>query len=293
MRLKPESLLSCESGQEALKQVLLELPESQAGPERHRCCHCAFQYGLQDARQGWQPTTASDIRRCTHGKVARLSSVKKIHENQGGLQRHKCAVCAYAKGFHFDEESLFAYEEAKSGNGGLIIVEPPDISTGKKGVIDKETTHRNYWVNLKSDRAKEIGLAGEEMIMELEKKKLCEANRPALAKKIIHVSKDWGDGAGYDILSYDVDGTEILIEVKTTTLKDKNTSFIITANELACARQNREKYRICRIFEFNPDSDSGNVFYLSVEQLEKMRLTPLQYKCEFQYVGDLQCFVVS
>jgi hypothetical protein len=76
------------------------------------------------------------------------------------------------------------------------------------------------------------------------------------------VSKDWGDGAGYDILSYDVDGAEILIEVKTTTLKDKKTDFIITANELECARQNREKYKIYRIFEFNPDSDSGNVLIL-------------------------------
>lgn len=281
MRLQPESLLQCDRGAKAPKQVLSELPESQAGPERHRCCHCAFQSGLEDAQRGWQPTISSDIRRCEHGKVARLSAITNSHENQGGVQRHKCAVCAYAKGFHFDEDSLFTHEEAISGKGGLIIVEPPDISTGKKDVIDGKTTHRNYWVNLKSDRAKEIGLAGEEMIMELERKKLRKENRPALAKKIIHVSKDWGDGAGYDILSYEVDGTEILIEVKTTTLKDKKTGFIITANEIECARQNREKYKIYRIFGFNPDSNSGKVFSLSVEQLEKMRLIPLQYRCEF------------
>ena len=182
------------------------------------------------------------------------------------------------KGFHFDEESLCVYEEAKSGNGGLIIVEPPDISTGKKDVIDKETTHRNYWV--KSDRAKEIGLAGEEAIIELEKKKLYDAKQPSLAKRIRHVSKDWGDGAGYDILSYGIDGAEIYIEVKTT-LRDKNTGFIITDNELKFARENRTKYWIYRIFEFHPNSNNGSVFYLSVEQLEKMRLIPLQYKCEF------------
>ena len=190
-------------------------------------------------------------------------------------------MCAYAKGFHFDEESLFVYEKAKPGNGGLIVVEPPDISARKEGITDKKkTTHLNYWVNLNSDRAKEIGLAGEDMIMETERKRLRDAGKPGLAKKIIHVSKEWGDGAGYDILSYNADGSEILIEVKTT-LKDKSTGFIITANELECARQNRKKYKIYRIFEFNPNSNSGSVFYLSVEQLEKMRLIPLQYKCEF------------
>ena len=279
MILKPDILLSCEIGIEAPKQALSELPKSQAGPERHRCCHCAFQHGLQDAQRGWQPT-ASDIRRCKHGKVARLSAIKEIHENQGGVQRHRCAVCAYAKGFNFDEESSFAPGDLKSKNGELIIVEPPDFSSEKNEGIEKNTTHRNYWVNLNSDRAKQIGLAGEEFIMEEERKKLCDADKPGLAKKIIHVSKDWGDGAGYDILSYDVDGAEIYIEVKTT-VRDINAGFIITANELKVAKKNRTKYWIYRIFEFDPNSKSGSVFFLSVDQLEKMHLIPLQYKCEF------------
>ena len=189
-------------------------------------------------------------------------------------------MCAYAKGFEFDEESLFTPGDLKSKNGELIIVEPPDFSSDKNRDIEKNTTYRNYWVNLKSDRAKEIGLAGEEFIMEAERKKLCDADKPGLAKKIIHVSKDWGDGAGYDILSYDVDGAEIYIEVKTT-VRDKKAGFIITANELKVAQKNRTKYWIYRVFEFDPNSKSGSIFYLSVDQLEKMNLIPLQYKCEF------------
>ncbi len=126
-------------------------------------------------------------------------------------------------------------------------------------------------------------MAGEETVVEFEKKKLREANKHALAEKIIHVSKDWGDGAGYDVLSYEPNGAEILIEVKTT-LREKDSGFFITANEMKCARENRENYRIDRIFEFNPNSRSGGIFYLSVEQLEKMHLIPLQYKCEFQLI---------
>ena len=279
MILNPEALQSCEIGTKAPKQVLSELSESQAGPERHRCCQCAYQQGLQDAQRGWQPT-ASDIRRCKHGRVARLSAFKKIHENQGGIQRHKCAVCAYAKGFDFDDESLFTTGELKPKIGELIVVEPPDFSSVKNEDIEKNTTHRNYWVNQNSDRAKEIGLAGEEAIIESEKKKLYDAKKPSLAKEVLHVSKVVGDGVGYDILSYDVDGNEIFIEVKTTS-RDKYAGFIITANELDVAREYRTKYWIYRIFEFDPNSNRGGVFYLSVDQLEKMHLTPMQYKCEF------------
>lgn len=157
-------------------------------------------------------------------------------------------------------------------------MEPPYFS--KKDAIKKKSAFGRAWRNPKGNEAQKIGLAGEKLIMKSEKKKLREAKRMDLAKKIIHVSQKLGDGAGYDILSYDVDGSEILIEVKTT-LKGKKAGFFITANEFDCARHHRKNYKIYRIYEFNPNSNSGKFFRLSVEQLEKMRLIPLQYKCEF------------
>ena len=277
MILSSENSLSCKRGSKIPKRILSKLPVSQAGPGRHKCCHCAFQRGLEDGRRGWLP---SDIHKCDHDKVASYSLFKeKIHENQGGMQRHKCAVCAYAEGWNFDEESFFEPEKSEPENNGLILVEPPYFS--KKEAIKKKPTFGRVWRSPKSNEAQKIGLAGEKLIMKSEKKKLREAKRMDLAKKVIHVSQEVGDGAGYDILSYDVDGSEILIEVKTTILKDKETGFFITANELECARHHRENYKIYRIYEFNPNSNSGKFFHLSVEQLEKMRLIPLQYRCEF------------
>lgn len=279
MILSSENSLSCKRGSKIPRRILSKLPVSQAGPERHKCCHCAFQRGLEDARQGWRRFRASDIRKCDHGNMASHSLFKeKIHENQGGMQRHKCAVCAYAEGLNFDEESFFEPEKSEPENNGLILVEPPYFS--KKEAIKRKPTFGKVWRNPKSNEAQKIGLAGEKLIMKSEKKKLRDAKRMDLAKKIIHVSQKLGDGAGYDILSYDVDGSEILIEVKTT-LKGKKAGFFITANEFDCARHHRENYKIYRIYEFNPNSNSGKFFRLSVEQLEKMRLIPLQYKCEF------------
>lgn len=50
-------------------------------------------------------------------------------------------------------------------------------------------------------------------------------------KKVAWVSRDKGDGLGFDILSYDAEGNEMYIEVKTT-LGTEDSSFFISANEL-------------------------------------------------------------
>lgn len=36
---------------------------------------------------------------CAHGKVAPLSTLRKLHESQAGRGRHKCTNCAYERGF--------------------------------------------------------------------------------------------------------------------------------------------------------------------------------------------------
>ena len=61
------------------------------------------------------------------------------------------------------------------------------------------------------------------------------AGRTDLAQRIRWVSHVDGDGAGYDIQSYEIDGDERLIEVKTTNGWER-TPFHITRNELAVSR---------------------------------------------------------
>src|SRR6266478_3284587 len=48
-----------------------------------------------------------------------------------------------------------------------------------------------------------LGRAGEEFVVDLERRKLTEAARADLARKIRWVSAEDGDGAGYDVLSFD------------------------------------------------------------------------------------------
>lgn len=79
---------------------------------------------------------------------------------------------------------------------------------------------------------KDIGEAGENAVLEYEKKRLRKANREDLAIKVVQISKV-DDSQGYDIISYDEKtNNEIHIEVKTTKNDDAdNMSFYLTDNE--------------------------------------------------------------
>ena len=64
---------------------------------------------------------------------------------------------------------------------------------------------------------RELGLAGEKLVVEHERNRLTEVGRLDLAERVEHVSQTRGDGLGYDVLSFDDEnGDELFIEVKTT-----------------------------------------------------------------------------
>lgn len=98
-------------------------------------------------------------------------------------------------------------------------------------------------------RNRTLGEAGERRVFEMECARLMEAERADLARKVRWVSKEDGDGAGYDIASFDAGGAERLIEVKTTNGGAK-TPFFITRNEKALSDERPEAFRLYRVFEF-------------------------------------------
>lgn len=98
-------------------------------------------------------------------------------------------------------------------------------------------------------RNRTLGEAGERRVFEMECARLMEAERADLARKVRWVSKEDGDGAGYDIASFDAGGAERLIEVKTTNGGAK-TPFFITRNEKALSDERPEAFRLYRVYEF-------------------------------------------
>jgi hypothetical protein len=94
-----------------------------------------------------------------------------------------------------------------------------------------------------------LGQAGEEFALNFERWRLVQLGVGQLAEKVEHVSKTQGDGLGYDILSFDADGSERFIEVKTTAFGER-TPFFVSANELRFARSRPEEFRLYRLFDF-------------------------------------------
>jgi len=108
---------------------------------------------------------------------------------------------------------------------------------------------RKYDVAERDARNRALGRAGEERVLAHERASLLAAGRTDLAERIRWVSHVDGDGAGYDILSFDTDGRDRLIEVKTTNGWER-TPFHITRNELAVAEERRGKWRLVRLWNF-------------------------------------------
>lgn len=98
-------------------------------------------------------------------------------------------------------------------------------------------------------RNQSLGLAGEQFVVQFERWRLEQLGESRLADRVEHVSQSKGDGLGYDVLSFDGNGRERLIEVKTTSF-GRDTPFFVTRGELALSKTEPEQFCLYRVFDF-------------------------------------------
>ena len=122
-----------------------------------------------------------------------------------------------------------------------------------------------------------LGLAGEEFTVQFERWRLITLGQPRLADKVDHVSQSKGDGLGYDILSFEADGRERLIEVKTTSF-GRDTPFFVSKGELALSQSAKEQFYLYRLFEFRK---APRLFNLVGELDLHCALDPVTYRASF------------
>ena len=101
-------------------------------------------------------------------------------------------------------------------------------------------------------RKADVGRSGEDFVLDFERERLITAGRDNLADRIEHVSLTEGDGAGFDIRSFELDGTDRLIEVKATTY-GKHTPFFVTRNEVRVSRHEEKRFHLYRVFRLRRD----------------------------------------
>jgi hypothetical protein len=131
------------------------------------------------------------------------------------------------------------------------LIDPPKRGERAYGVAERIRPVRTLKVNYLEREAhnRTLGEAGEEFVLNFERARLMSVGRENLAAKIEHVSRTQGDGAGFDILSYERSGTDRLIEVKTTKY-GQDTPFFVSRNEVDVSQVRAGAYQLYRVFEF-------------------------------------------
>jgi hypothetical protein len=94
-----------------------------------------------------------------------------------------------------------------------------------------------------------LGLAGEAFALSFERWRLSHLGAGQLADQVVHASQVDGDGLGYDIRSFELDGSQRFIEVKTTSFGER-TPFFVSANEVRFAQDQAPRFHLYRLFDF-------------------------------------------
>jgi hypothetical protein len=126
-------------------------------------------------------------------------------------------------------------------------------------------------------RNRSLGEAGEAFVYQAERHRLNQAGRADLASQIRWVSKEEGDGAGYDIYSFSFDGVNRLIEVKTTNGAAR-TPFFISRNEYELSCERPTDWCIYRVHLF---AQSPRIFTLHPPLEKTLRLSTEVWRAGF------------
>ena len=124
---------------------------------------------------------------------------------------------------------------------------------------------------------RKLGLAGELLVLSYERQILLNLEKPELSAKVQHTSVEEGDGAGYDIKSFDVDNDTLFIEVKTTK-GSKSTPFYMSSNEIEFANSHKDSYKIYRVYNYNYQTNSGKFFVIEGDAVSDLHYEPTQYR---------------
>lgn len=158
---------------------------------------------------------------------------------------------------------------------GKYMIPSSDIVVSDDSVIIYQQSKPKFSISEERFKAiqktrEQVGLAGENWVVDYEKDGLKQSGYAELADKVERVSQT-NISAGYDILSFEVSGGEKFIEVKTTALS--KTEFFLSSNELEVAREYKHRYWIYFLSEIygfpkltkihNPSTQIGSLLLLT------------------------------
>ena len=166
-------------------------------------------------------------------------------------------------------------EERPADDFTLELTEPSSGGNGHRGHSKKVKVGRHKDYGKLQEQKNKIGELGELIAFNYIYDEMRQAG---IDKAPVHVSKDEGDGLGYDIRSWNKQGILIKNEVKTTTGKSKD-GFDITPNEIAVSREENIVYRIIRIYNLAPKKGTAKIcIYEGPITSQDYELVPTAYR---------------
>lgn len=135
--------------------------------------------------------------------------------------------------------------EDSSSKGFNITFEDEGLVHSIKGRKRTGVGRKVDWKKVQASKDKTAAL-GEEIVFDI----LSEDAKKNNLKMPVHVSKDEGDGTGYDIRAWDDGGNEIHVEVKASKNRYAD-GFEMSRNEIEVSKDPNYKYLIYRVYSLN------------------------------------------
>ena len=168
----------------------------------------------------------------------------------------------------------------------MPVGQPPTMSNAPppENLEKMIQTAKKFDVAGRDERNRELGRAGEKRALAHERATLQGAGRDDLARKVRWVSEEDGDGAGYDISSFEPNGRSRLIEVKTTNGWER-TPFFISRNEIAMSEERRSEWCLFRLWNFRREP---RAFEIRPPLDAHVSLTATAFRADFREAHDPQ-----
>lgn len=162
----------------------------------------------------------------------------------------------------------------------IIETNPPQKNHENFNIQKNDFTPRKIDFDEINTKNKNIGDAGEKLVIKYLYESLVEKGQKELADSIFHTAKYEGDGAGYDIKAKDEQGNDIFIEVKTS-IGGINSEFFISSNEIEFSKLKNDKYYLFRIYEYDVINNTGKFYIVNGDLENQLHLKPISYKAKY------------
>lgn len=150
-----------------------------------------------------------------------------------------------------------------------------DAIDNNQASINKNSKKINY--SVQSKKFKRIGDRGEQIVIMTERQILIKNGKLDLAEKVDQISKR-DDSVGYDIKSYDNNGIEKYIEVKSTLKPVGFCNIFISANELETSRA-KDNYYFYIVYDVgSKEPKIWKIKGTDFQKDENIKLEPILYR---------------